>query len=197
MANGVLMPKAGITVESCIIGKWRKAVGDRVAVGDILFDYETDKASFECESTAEGELLEIFTNDSGGLVFKKYNEVGATPEQLDAISKVLYKNTGKEVAICDTSSILAHVGGKEGLQGEDISDELYGVLDNRKSRLIKDRGIRLVDDMQINRNSEQYIVPLISSGDLYGGIILSAEKLGAVDMALCDAMAGYLTYNIG
>ena len=83
------------------------------------------------------------------------------------------------------------------MQGEDISEELYGVLDNRKSRLIKDRGIRLVDDMQVNRNGEQYIVPLISSGDLYGGIILSAEKLGAVDMALCDAMAGYLTYNIG
>lgn len=145
----------------------------------------------------EGELLEIFTNDSGELVFKKYNEVGATPEQLEAISKVLYKNTGKEVAICDTSSILAHVGGKEGLQGEDISEELYGVLDDRRSRLIKDRSVRLVDDMQVTRNCEQYIVPLISSGDLYGGIILSAEKLGAVDMALCDAMAGYLSYNIG
>lgn len=63
MANGVLMPKAGITVESCIIGKWKKSVGDYVAMGEILFDYETDKASFECESTAEGELLEIFFQD--------------------------------------------------------------------------------------------------------------------------------------
>ena len=60
MASAVLMPKAGITVESCIIGQWEKKVGDKVAVGDILFNYETDKASFECESTAEGELLEIF-----------------------------------------------------------------------------------------------------------------------------------------
>ncbi len=60
MANGVLMPKAGITVESCIIGEWKKQVGDKVAIGDILFTYETDKAAFECESTAEGELLEIF-----------------------------------------------------------------------------------------------------------------------------------------
>ena len=60
MANGVLMPKAGITVESCIIGEWLKKVGDPVKVGDILFTYETDKASFECESTAEGTLLEIF-----------------------------------------------------------------------------------------------------------------------------------------
>jgi pyruvate/2-oxoglutarate dehydrogenase complex dihydrolipoamide acyltransferase (E2) component len=54
------MPKAGITVESCIIGEWLKQVGDPIKVGDILFTYETDKASFECESTAEGELLAIF-----------------------------------------------------------------------------------------------------------------------------------------
>ena len=60
MANAVIMPKAGITVESCIIGEWVKKVGDPVKIGDVLFTYETDKASFECESTAEGTLLEIF-----------------------------------------------------------------------------------------------------------------------------------------
>lgn len=60
MAEGVLMPKAGITVESCIIGEWKKKVGDPVAVGDILFTYETDKAEFECESTAAGTLIDIF-----------------------------------------------------------------------------------------------------------------------------------------
>ncbi len=63
MANAVIMPKAGITVESCIIGSWEKKVGDSVKVGDILFTYETDKASFECESTEEGTLLEIFYQD--------------------------------------------------------------------------------------------------------------------------------------
>ena len=56
MAIGVVMPKAGISVESCIIGTWHKKPGDYINVGDILFDYETDKAAFECESTAEGEL---------------------------------------------------------------------------------------------------------------------------------------------
>ena len=63
MANAVIMPKAGITVESCIIGSWQKKVGDAVKLGEVLFTYETDKASFECESTAEGELLEIFFGD--------------------------------------------------------------------------------------------------------------------------------------
>ena len=63
MAEGVLMPKEGITVESCIIGEWKKNVGDHVNVGDVLFTYETDKAEFECESTASGTLLEKFYED--------------------------------------------------------------------------------------------------------------------------------------
>ena len=63
MAEGILMPKQGITVESCTISKWVKKVGDSVKVGDILFEYETDKASFECESTAEGEILAVFFED--------------------------------------------------------------------------------------------------------------------------------------
>ncbi len=67
-AHAVIMPKAGITVESCIIGSWEKKVGDQIKIGDILFTYETDKASFECESTAEGELLEIFYEEGEEVV---------------------------------------------------------------------------------------------------------------------------------
>ena len=37
MAEGVLMPKAGITVESCIIGEWKKQVGDLVDVDILVF----------------------------------------------------------------------------------------------------------------------------------------------------------------
>lgn len=60
MAKAVVMPKAGISVESCIITEWLKNPGDKIEVGDILFSYETDKASFECESTEAGTLLAIF-----------------------------------------------------------------------------------------------------------------------------------------
>ncbi|MBO4873181.1 MAG: 2-oxo acid dehydrogenase subunit E2 [Lachnospiraceae bacterium] len=63
MAQAVIMPKAGITVESCLIGSWNKKVGDPVKEGDILFTYETDKTVFECESTASGTLLAVFYSD--------------------------------------------------------------------------------------------------------------------------------------
>ncbi len=60
MATPVIMPKQGQSVESCIISKWHKKKGDQVSKGDILFSYETDKASFEEESPEEGILLDIF-----------------------------------------------------------------------------------------------------------------------------------------
>ena len=60
MAVPVIMPRQGNTVESCIVTKWFKKPGDAVAVGDILFSYETDKAAFEEESKVEGTLLAAF-----------------------------------------------------------------------------------------------------------------------------------------
>jgi len=60
MATPVIMPRQGQSVESCIIAKWHKKKGDQVNVGDLLFTYETDKATFDEEAKVSGTLLEIF-----------------------------------------------------------------------------------------------------------------------------------------
>jgi pyruvate dehydrogenase E2 component (dihydrolipoamide acetyltransferase) len=63
MAVPVLMPRQGQSVETCILGQWYKSVGDEITVGDILFSYETDKASFEEEAKEDGVLLATFFNE--------------------------------------------------------------------------------------------------------------------------------------
>ena len=60
MAQVVIMPRQGQSVESCVITEWKKKVGDKVAVKDVLFSYETDKSSFDELSTVEGTLLAVF-----------------------------------------------------------------------------------------------------------------------------------------
>jgi pyruvate dehydrogenase E2 component (dihydrolipoamide acetyltransferase) len=57
------MPKQGQSVESCIVTEFKKKVGDSVAVGDVLFSYETDKASFEEEAKVAGTVLACFFKD--------------------------------------------------------------------------------------------------------------------------------------
>ena len=60
MASAVLLPKLGNSVESSIILAWHKAVGDPVAAGELLAEIETDKATLEVESPADGLLLARF-----------------------------------------------------------------------------------------------------------------------------------------
>ncbi len=60
MATVIIMPKQGQSVESCVVTKLHKAVGDTVAVGEILFSYETDKSAFDEEAKAAGTVLHYF-----------------------------------------------------------------------------------------------------------------------------------------
>ena len=62
MAHAVIMPRQGQSVETCILTDWFLKKGDEVSAGDLLFAYETDKASFEEVAETDGTLLDIFFN---------------------------------------------------------------------------------------------------------------------------------------
>ncbi|MCX5682610.1 MAG: E3 binding domain-containing protein [Planctomycetota bacterium] len=59
MIQKITLPKLGETVEVSTIEKWRKNEGDAVAVGDILCEITTDKATLEVECYHRGTLLKI------------------------------------------------------------------------------------------------------------------------------------------
>ncbi len=59
MAEVIRMPKMSDTMQQGIISRWLKRVGDVIAVGDILAEVETDKATMELEAYEEGTLLYI------------------------------------------------------------------------------------------------------------------------------------------
>ena len=87
MANPVLMPKQGITVESCILTKWNVKVGDVVKKGDILFSYETDKSSFDFESEFDGQVLALFCEEGDEVpVLTNVCVIGASGEDVSAFS---------------------------------------------------------------------------------------------------------------
>ena len=87
MATPVIMPKQGQSVESCIIVSWKKHAGDAVKAGDILCEVETDKATFEVESPAEGTLLAIFHEQGADVpVLTPIAAIGKQGESTDGMS---------------------------------------------------------------------------------------------------------------
>ena len=86
MAVPVIMPRQGQSVETCIITQWLKRKGDPVKTGDILFSYETDKASFDAEAQDDGVLLETFFNDCDEVpVLTNVAVIGKTGEEVESL----------------------------------------------------------------------------------------------------------------
>ena len=94
MAIPVIMPRQGQSVESCIINKWMKKVGDKVEVGDILFSYETDKAAFEEEAKESGTLLAILAEEGDDVTC--LDNVAVLGEEGEDISAFLNASNAEE-----------------------------------------------------------------------------------------------------
>ncbi len=86
MAEIVVMPKAGNSVESCIILEWTKSEGDAVNTGDVLCEAETDKATVTVESTASGVLLkQLFQVDDDVPVMQPMAIIGEAGEDISGL----------------------------------------------------------------------------------------------------------------
>jgi pyruvate dehydrogenase E2 component (dihydrolipoamide acetyltransferase) len=85
MPIAIEMPKLSDTMTEGTLVKWIKKVGDIVAVGDILAEVETDKATMEMEAFDEGTLAEICVPDGGKVqVGQKLAILTAKGEKLDS-----------------------------------------------------------------------------------------------------------------
>lgn len=98
MAKVIIMPRQGQSVEECIITKWAKKVGEKVAAGDILFSYETDKSAFDEVSDTNGVLLAALYDE--GDVVPCLSPICIIGEEGEDISSLLagIKETGKSTS---------------------------------------------------------------------------------------------------
>lgn len=87
MATLIPLPKLGNTVESSIIVRWLKAVGETVTAGEALCEVETDKATMEVESPASGVLLAQLAQAGDDVpVLTNIAVIGAAGEDISAMS---------------------------------------------------------------------------------------------------------------
>jgi len=125
MANPVIMPKQGQSVETCIITGWFKKKGDEVRTGDILFSYETDKAAFDMESPFDGVLLDIF--------FKEGDEVPVL------VNVAVIGSPGEETASFrqsgDTEKAEPEAGSETAQETVSVAQISHEIIDSADSRI--------------------------------------------------------------
>ncbi|XP_028548071.1 dihydrolipoyllysine-residue acetyltransferase component 1 of pyruvate dehydrogenase complex, mitochondrial-like isoform X1 [Dendrobium catenatum] len=70
------MPALSPTMDQGNIVKWRKKEGDKIDVGDVICEIETDKATLEFESLEEGKFCRFFLwgdSDNMGFILGIFN----------------------------------------------------------------------------------------------------------------------------
>ncbi len=93
MVNKVIMPKAGMAMETGKVIRWLKNEGDKVDVGDPLLEIETDKVNMEVEAMYAGVLLKILAAE--GDEIPVVQTIGYIGEPGDEIPKQAADETPK------------------------------------------------------------------------------------------------------
>lgn len=144
MANVVVMPKQGNTVESCIIVEWKKNVGETIAVGDILCEVETDKATLEVESTAAGTLLALFFAEGDEVpVLTPIAAVGESGEDMTGFCPGERPHLESAVEAAQPAETAMPPGVESG--PAQLSHEAEPFISPRAKKLARQRGLDFTD----------------------------------------------------
>jgi pyruvate dehydrogenase E2 component (dihydrolipoamide acetyltransferase) len=84
MATVINMPKLGFDMAEGLLVRWVKSEGDPIAKGEVLAEIETDKATVEVESEAEGVVNKHLVPENTNVpVGSAIAVIGAAGEQVD------------------------------------------------------------------------------------------------------------------
>lgn len=98
----ILLPQAGQTMEEGTIVQWHVAEGDRIEVGQVIFEVETDKAAVEIEADQAGRLAKIVVSEGETIPVK--TPVAYLSEDDQAVETYLASKSQDAVSTQATSS---------------------------------------------------------------------------------------------
>jgi pyruvate dehydrogenase E2 component (dihydrolipoamide acetyltransferase) len=113
MASYIEMPKLSDTMTEGTVVKWHKGVGDKIGVGEVIAEIETDKAVMELEAFDEGVLGQIYVGEGakakigdqlavlvgkGETVPPKNGQATAPEKSLQTVPKDTFRTPLKELA---------------------------------------------------------------------------------------------------
>ncbi len=143
----------------------------------------------------EGDPLEIFTDRDGGVIFRKYSQLGGVAEFAAQLCETLSRTTGQVSVITDRDSCIA-VGGapRRELAERRVSPRVETLMEARQSWQSAGEHIPLCEDTDKYRVVTA--VPILSEGDVLGCVIFASEedtaRGGEVELKLAQAIAAFL-----
>ena len=143
----------------------------------------------------EGSSLSINLQKNGEIVLTKFSKINSVYEFASILCDCLNKTLEVNVIICDNEKIVS--SNKKSLNNKDLNENVIKNLLNRKNYILQ-KGVSMMMSLYIgdsNIYTSQSIVPIISDGDVVGGIILytlNEKEITPYDLKTCQVVARFL-----
>ncbi|MDR3645654.1 MAG: stage V sporulation T C-terminal domain-containing protein [Clostridia bacterium] len=144
----------------------------------------------------EGDPLEIYTDNDGEVIFKKYSPIGELSHFATQYAEVLSKTCGYPVLIADRDRIVSSFGtSRKDVLERRLSEELDTILEQRKPYVTASTQHVLLAAEGIDK-PVALAVPILAAGDMAGAVILLQPEIpvvpGESEIKLASAAAAFL-----
>lgn len=127
----------------------------------------------------EGDPLEIYTDNDGEVIFKKYSPIGELSGFATQYAEVLGKNTGLPVVVCDRDHVIAVAGlPKKELLERRATAALEELMEHRKTFALAGDGAQKLQPVEGVDRTCLVCSPIVAAGDVCGCIMLLCGDTG-------------------
>ncbi len=149
----------------------------------------------------EGDPLEIYTENNGNIILKKYSPIGELKTFAKDYCLSIGKATSFIVCVCDKEKIISTSNNNKALMEKNISQELLAFLEKRETKLLNTSSknyINILENEKIKSSPSQIISPIISNGDLMGAVIIlsSKDELTENDVIIAEIASNFLSTQV-
>ncbi len=153
----------------------------------------------------EGEPLEIFVDQNGEVILKKYSPVGELGHVVKEYADSLHEVMGHIACIADRDKVISVAGAPEKeFVNRSVSAAVEQVMQTRKSVLILDTAqheyYHHADEENASKFTAEAIAPIISEGEAIGAVFMGTKnkdaRLGDLELKLVETAAGFLAKHL-
>jgi AbrB family transcriptional regulator (stage V sporulation protein T) len=128
----------------------------------------------------EGDPLEIFTNNSGEVILKKYSPIHDLSEYASEYAETVSKILGGTIIVSDTDQVIVASGtNRKDYSNKKVDPELDKIIQSKNQY----------------SNDSKIVVPIVSHGDPIGSITIlpkDNQRLGDVELKIAEVGASFL-----
>lgn len=145
----------------------------------------------------EGMPLEIYTDQEGGIILKKFFPFSEMSALSGEYAECMAQQTGAVVFITDREKVIAVSGcPQKGILGEEISHRLERILDDRDERLSPSERNRFIPVVEGMEEAGQTYSLIRSGGEVVGSVFLQMKegkkKTGELEKKVASVAAEFL-----